>query len=150
MSSAVLGRGQPPGLVPRQGGARMRRLLSPALAYLQIGLLLVFFLFPIVWMLMASFKNNVQITAYPPRWLFTPTLDNYRTLFLRYPFGRYGVNSLIIVTGSPPWGCCSAFQPPMPPPASTCGHWPSFRWWRAWPLASCSCCPGSWLPPPWA
>lgn len=43
---------------------------------------LLFFVFPIVWIIMMSFKEFRDIIAYPPRFLFTPTLSNYReTLF---------------------------------------------------------------------
>ncbi len=36
-----------------------------------------FVLFPLVWIFMMSIKNFGDIIAYPPRFLFTPTLSNY-------------------------------------------------------------------------
>ena len=34
--------------------------------------------FPVVWGLLTSFKSERDVLAYPPVWLFKPTLDNYR------------------------------------------------------------------------
>ena len=36
-----------------------------------------FVLFPIVWIFLMSLKSFGDIIAYPPRFLFTPTLENY-------------------------------------------------------------------------
>jgi multiple sugar transport system permease protein len=41
-----------------------------------------FVLFPLVWILMMSFKEFGDIIAYPPRFFFTPTLDNYVEVLL--------------------------------------------------------------------
>jgi multiple sugar transport system permease protein len=58
--------------------------------------LLVFFLFPLVWMILSSLKTNVQVTAYPPLWLFRPTFQNYTDVFANNPFFSYVVNSTIV------------------------------------------------------
>jgi multiple sugar transport system permease protein len=58
--------------------------------------LLAFFLFPLVWMILSSFKTNVEVTAYPPLWLFRPTLQNYADVFANNPFFSYVVNSTIV------------------------------------------------------
>mgnify|MGYP002755961751 FL=1 len=43
-------------------------------------LAVIFFVaFPLVWMILAAFKN--QIDVYSTRLLFTPTLDNFRAIF---------------------------------------------------------------------
>lgn len=48
--------------------------IALALCYLAfIG----FVLFPLVWIFMMSIKNFGDIIAYPPRFVFTPTLSNY-------------------------------------------------------------------------
>ncbi|KAB7566313.1 ABC transporter permease subunit [Verminephrobacter eiseniae] len=57
-------------------------------------------LLPIAWMLLSSFKPSAQVTAYPPRLWFGPTLENYRTLFAGTPFLRYTWNSTVITAGS--------------------------------------------------
>lgn len=48
--------------------------LALALCYLAFA---GFVLFPLVWIFMMSIKNFGDIIAYPPRFLFTPTLENY-------------------------------------------------------------------------
>src|SRR5437667_3173101 len=45
-----------------------------------LTLILVFFMFPIVWILLMSFQSNEQILRIPPRLLFEPTLTNYQAL----------------------------------------------------------------------
>lgn len=47
-----------------------------------VGLVAVvaFSLFPFLWMVAASFKTQADILASPPKWFFTPTLDNYREI----------------------------------------------------------------------
>jgi multiple sugar transport system permease protein len=37
--------------------------------------------FPLVWILMMSLKNQSEVMAWPPTFIFTPTLDNFRVLF---------------------------------------------------------------------
>jgi len=45
-----------------------------------LALVLVFFMFPIVWILMMSFQTNEQILRIPPHILFEPSLSNYQAL----------------------------------------------------------------------
>ena len=47
-------------------------------------------------MVLSSFKANVQVTAYPPVWVFRPTLQNYVDVFTRNPFFTYMLNSTVI------------------------------------------------------
>ncbi|MBS7543253.1 carbohydrate ABC transporter permease [Ancylobacter oerskovii] len=65
-----------------------------------IGLaaIVVFTLFPFVWMVMASFKTQSDILASPPVWLFTPTLQNYVDIFADTKVSGAIVNSLIVAT----------------------------------------------------
>lgn len=80
-----------------------------------LGYLLVFVVFvgPILWMLMASVKRNLDITSPDPVWLFRPTLDHYIGLFQRFPFGRYIANSFLIAGASTligvAAGACASF-----------------------------------------
>jgi multiple sugar transport system permease protein len=37
--------------------------------------------FPIVWILMNSFKQAADVNSYPPAFFFRPTLENYKVLF---------------------------------------------------------------------
>ena len=67
--------------------------------YVFLVALLVPFLFPLGWMLLSSLKTQVENTAYPPIWLFTPTLANYREVFSKNPFFTFTVNSLVVAAG---------------------------------------------------
>lgn len=67
---------------------------------LQIMLVSVLILFPVVWMVLSSFKLPSEVTSFPPKFIFTPSLDSYRQLFETTPFLSYGLNSLIIASGS--------------------------------------------------
>ena len=57
-------------------------------------------LFVFVWMIMTGLKTGVQNIAYPPQFLFTPTLENFKAVFQQHNFLRYLMNSLIIATFS--------------------------------------------------
>jgi multiple sugar transport system permease protein len=54
--------------------------LSRILRAFAITLVLVFFLFPIVWILLMSFQTNEEILHLPPSLVFHPTLANYAAL----------------------------------------------------------------------
>lgn len=51
-----------------------RRVAMAAVA----GCGLAVWTFPVVWGLLTSFKSERDVLAYPPKLVFTPTLDNYR------------------------------------------------------------------------
>lgn len=67
---------------------------------LQIVFVAIVILLPIAWMVLGSFKPSSQVTAYPPKLFFSPTLDNYRQLFGTTPFARYTWNSAVVTVGS--------------------------------------------------
>ncbi|MCX5909383.1 MAG: carbohydrate ABC transporter permease [Deltaproteobacteria bacterium] len=81
-----------------KAAGRHSRPLGKLLLFVLGLMVLIPFLFPFVWMLMGSFKQQIDFMAYPPAWLFQPTLDNYRTVFVDNDFGRYTLNSLIVAT----------------------------------------------------
>ncbi len=70
--------------------------LERALIYLQYALICLLILTPVAWMLAASFKTSAEVTAYPPRLLFRPTLANYLHLLRTTPFLDYTLNSVIV------------------------------------------------------
>jgi multiple sugar transport system permease protein len=63
-------------------------------------LTLAFLLFPLVWMALGSFKTQVDFMAYPPRWLFRPTLANYEKVLIGGDFLKFTWNSVVIAAGS--------------------------------------------------
>ena len=64
-------------------------------ALLIIGALLS--LFPILWMISASFMPTGMANTFPPRLLPDhPTMQHYRDVFTRLSMGRYLLNSLLV------------------------------------------------------
>lgn len=58
------------------------------------------FLFPFFWMLLASFKTQQQIMSTQNVLFFTPTFQNYADVFEQYDFLKFIINSFIIAVGS--------------------------------------------------
>ncbi|WP_306256772.1 carbohydrate ABC transporter permease [Pararhizobium sp. IMCC21322] len=68
--------------------------------------------FPIIWIVMNSFKVAADVNAYPPVFLFDPTMENYKVLFdladadatnygtLKVEFFKPVLNSVIIAFGA--------------------------------------------------
>jgi multiple sugar transport system permease protein len=56
----------------------------------------VVWLFPIYWLFVTAFKNESDIGAIPPVWLFEPTLDHWKTVLYDWHMLRYLKNSLVI------------------------------------------------------
>src|SRR2546426_433556 len=69
-----------------RGASSWRQDRVSARTYILLVVLLIPFLFPLGWMLLSSLKTQVQNTAYPPVWIFPPTLGNYREVFQKNPF----------------------------------------------------------------
>jgi multiple sugar transport system permease protein len=74
--------------------------LTGFLNTLQLALAGFVVIVPTLWMVLSSFKQSYEVTAYPPTIFFTPTLDNYATLSQTTPFLHYGLNSIIVTVGS--------------------------------------------------
>ncbi len=66
------------------------------LFYIMLVLIIIPILFPFVWMLMSSFKTQVDIISWPPKFVFTPVLQNYDRVFIEQNFLRYMKNSVIV------------------------------------------------------
>ncbi len=52
--------------------------LRKLLLWLAAGLLVSVWVFPVLWGLLTSFKTERDVLAYPPTFIFEPTLANYR------------------------------------------------------------------------
>ena len=55
-------------------------LLERVLRGIALTLVVIFFMFPIVWIFMMSFQTNETILRIPPQLIFEPTLANYTAL----------------------------------------------------------------------
>lgn len=87
---------------PVTGVPWSRKQLTSILRLLGYGILLagaVWTLLPLAWMVSASFKPLSEVMRIPPTWIpVHPTLDNFRQVFVQFPFGRYLLNSVIVAT----------------------------------------------------
>lgn len=75
-------------------------------------LAVVILTFPLIWIVMTSLKTPIDVSAWPPVFLFEPTLENYRVLFdlaaadatnygtLKIDFLQPIKNSVIIAVGA--------------------------------------------------
>jgi multiple sugar transport system permease protein len=61
-----------------------------------VGVVLLWTLVPLLWMLLSSFKPSGSLAATTPEITFTPTLEHYRALFSGgNDVGGYAVNSIV-------------------------------------------------------
>jgi sorbitol/mannitol transport system permease protein len=71
---------------------RLQSLLLGSLAWI-IALLLFF---PIFWMVLTSFKTEIDAFATPPQFIFMPTLENYLHIQERSDYFHFAWNSVLI------------------------------------------------------
>jgi multiple sugar transport system permease protein len=77
---------------------------------LAAAVLLIWTVFPFFWILLTSLKSPGDIISVPPKFVFTPTTDNYAALVIgeqrgqyastRPDFPRFFLNSIIISVGA--------------------------------------------------
>lgn len=79
-------------------GARMLKTAKSFLFYVGVVILCAPPVFVFVWMVMTGLKTGVQNIAYPPEFIFSPTLENFRAVFEQYNFFKYLMNSLIVAS----------------------------------------------------
>ena len=74
---------------------------SKALMYILTTLLVLLFLFPLIWMLLTSFKSAEEILRVPPTILPDQfNLKNYADALAKQPIFRFLFNSLVVSLGS--------------------------------------------------
>lgn len=73
-----------------------RKVVIQVLRFVAIGLLILFFLVPIFWMVLASLKTNLQITDPSQLFNLDLTFQNYDTVFGRQNFLPFIWNSFYI------------------------------------------------------
>jgi sorbitol/mannitol transport system permease protein len=72
-----------------------RKITNGLLTTLTYALALLMF-FPVLWMVMTSFKTETIAFAFPPKLIFPPTLDNWRVALLDSPYLKHFANTVII------------------------------------------------------
>lgn len=80
------------------GGEAKARRTTMIWNYVLMAVLAVMFLFPWFWTLMSSLKRPAELYFYPPP-LFpeVPKFSNYLEIFEKVPFGRWYINSFVVV-----------------------------------------------------
>lgn len=88
---------------------KISRLINNAILSILLSTLLIFLLFPIIWICLMSFKTPLDIISATPKFVFRPTIQNYMDLFatatafgggIRGGFWTYFCNSFIITAGA--------------------------------------------------
>ncbi len=75
------------------------RVFKRVLKYLILGIIALFMLLPLIWMISSSLKLRPQIFVYPPVIIPNPVdWQNYIEAWMAYPFGLYAFNSLKVAT----------------------------------------------------
>ena len=70
-----------------------------AITVILLILVVLFFLFPLYWIISGSFKTDLEINAREPVWFpSTPTMEHYQELLTTRPSCGSSISSL-----SPPW-----------------------------------------------
>ncbi len=54
------------------------------------------FFAPVIWIILAAFKTRDDLLTIPPKWIFTPTLENFVDLAGRYDFASSLRNSFLV------------------------------------------------------
>ncbi|MEL7601585.1 MAG: carbohydrate ABC transporter permease [Bacillota bacterium] len=83
-------------LLPR----RQRQIFGKTGFYVFLAVVLAFTLFPFLWMVLAAFKTNAQITDPSQIFIFKPYWKNFSNVFMRYDFVKPILNSFIVAVMS--------------------------------------------------
>ena len=80
-------------------GYRNMKRIKRQTTVLACCVLAVIFFFPIFWMVLTSFKTELQAIQSPPLFFFEPTLENFEIVQERSDYTKYALNSLITAFG---------------------------------------------------
>lgn len=77
-----------------------RRRIAFALRAAASWIVALIIFFPILWMVLTSFKTELGAFSMPPKFFFTPTLENYREIMDRTDYLHYAWNSIVTSGGA--------------------------------------------------
>ena len=83
-----------------KSGAQRRRRINDILALVALVAYTAFALFPLFWIFLMSIKKPVDIIATPPKFIFSPTFENYADVLSRPDFLQPFKNSVIVTFGA--------------------------------------------------
>lgn len=84
------------GRSPKRRPRRPIEVFAGVSRFVGIVVVLIAFVVPLVWMLLASFKRNLDVVNPDRTFTFEPTLKNYETVFGAQNFGPVIGNSLLV------------------------------------------------------
>ena len=87
-------------VVPKRRRRRPAQLIGGGARALGILLVVIAFVAPLIWMLLASLKTNLEIIDPSKTFSFTPTFKNFDTVFGAQAFGPIILNSVVVGTGA--------------------------------------------------
>lgn len=95
-----------PIVLPNMAARRARGVVRALLRTILFGLIIVWSAFPILYVVISSFKQQKEIFKYPPDIIFTPTFEHYMALATKWNgfFSTIG-NSLVVATGATILAC---------------------------------------------
>lgn len=79
---------------------KIKRAGRATVFWIVVVIILLFFTYPLIWLISTSFKNYIDAFAMPPKFIFTPTMDNYIKVFGKADFFGFMKNSIICSVGS--------------------------------------------------
>lgn len=79
---------------------KQRKVLGATGFYIFLAVVLLFTLFPFIFMILGAFKTNAQITDPSKLFLFEPYFGNFETVFSRHSFVKPIINSFIVAAAS--------------------------------------------------
>ena len=56
-----------------------------------------FFIIPLFWLFLTAFKQRSEAFSLPPSIIFSPTLDNFKFIFMTQRYSHFLINSLVVV-----------------------------------------------------
>jgi ABC-type glycerol-3-phosphate transport system permease component len=75
------------------------KLIGIAVKYTLFALMILTWVFPVLWIILTSFKARTDIFTLPPKIFFNPTLEHYFEAFIRTSDIAFGTfNSVVIAT----------------------------------------------------
>lgn len=75
------------------------KLIGVAVKYILFVLMILTWVFPVLWIILTSFKVRTDIFTLPPKIFFNPTVEHYIEAFIRTSDIAFGIfNSVVIAT----------------------------------------------------
>lgn len=88
------------GVSSRTSSFQARKIWPLVLRYVAILVVLFFFITPFLWMILSSFKTQIDITTSTNLFKFTPTTANYENVFGQQNYLLFTGNSLLVAVSS--------------------------------------------------